>query len=283
LVRTPNRRDFLKTSLASLAGGLAVAPVGSLITHLAGTTPREYRGGNLADWEVVVGDGIYAASGEPPVSLEDIESQHLDGLTLLRANIRYRRIMAHNITFKRIQDDWAFEFAHTAGFRFRLPYLPTPDRLDLNAQSLEGCLFVWDGGHTRLDYGAGFQWLLNPWDARFGQVNRWSDTNGGEWVPTGYLPPDTEWHSLAIMVDYPTRMTAMWIDDRFYPVGFAATQKPDYWGSQTEARLAAEIISIYPEPGGLGSLHQAEFKDWFWSWEPSRPLRQFLPLSLKPG
>lgn len=162
------RREFLKASGVALLSFLTRAPARLSLSS------QRYEGPNFVGWEVVVGDGIYAAPGEPPVSISDIETIHYSTYSELRANIHRRRIMAHNITFKRIIDDNAFEYVHTCRFKFRLPYLPSTDNFDLNAQTLEGGIFVWDGSRTRLDYGVGFQWVLNPWMDIYGEIRTWT-------------------------------------------------------------------------------------------------------------
>lgn len=266
------RRDFLK------ACGIASA---SFITRTSTrySLPSRYcEGPNFVGWEVVVGDGIYAAPGEPPVGLNDIETIHYSTYSELRANIQRRRIMAHNITFKRIIDDNALEYIHTCGFKFRLPFLPSTDNFDLNAHTLEGGIFIWDGGGSRLDYGVGFQWILNPWMDIFGEIRIWTETNGGQWESVGYLAPDIQWHEIRIVVDFPRRTTSVNIDGNGYPSSLSRTPKPETWGPETAARLQAEIISVYPEPSGIRAMHKAEFKDWVWIWEPQSVCRTFLPL-----
>ena len=254
------RRDFLKACRA--IGLTFIAP--DLSNRLS---TREYRGVNFAGWNIVVGDGIYAALGELPVSLKDIQTVHYSTYSELCANVRRRRIMAHNITFKRIKDKFAFQYVHLCRLKFRLPYVPSTNNSDMNAQTLEGALFVWDGRSTRLDYGLGFQWLLNPWMSNFGEVRSW---RGGEWEGVGYLKPDTEWHELRIVVDFYRETTSLQIDSIRYPSYFAATSRPQTWGTEIAARLQAEIISVYPEPSGIRAIHKAEFRDWIWTWKPQR-------------
>ncbi len=265
------RRDFLKV--------LGLAPLSlSLPPRTGADSWQHYEGPNFTGWEVVVGDGVYAAPGEPPVGPSDIETVHYTTYSELRANIRRRRIMAHNITFKRIVDENAFEYIHTCGFAFRLPYLPTTDNFDLNAQTLEGGLFVWDGSTTRLDYGVGFQWVLNPWMDIFGEIRTWkADGNEGQWEGVGYLTPDTRWHEIKIVVDFKRGTTSVEIDGTPYPACLSRTPRAETWGPETAARLQAEIISLYPEPSGIRAMHRAEFKDWFWVWEPQPACRIFLP------
>ena len=240
------------------------------------TPTREYRGSNLLGWEIALGDALYARPGEPSVSLDDVETVHESGYSELQANIHRRVIMAHNITFKRFVDDDAFQFIHTCTYKFRLPYLPQQDaNADLNAQTIEGGIFIWDGSGTRLDYGIAFQWILNPWD-EFGNVRTWTDTDGCGWVTVDYLTPDTAWHEVKMVVDFYREATALLIDGVHYLTQFTRTPKPETWGTETAARLQAEIVSIYPEPSGVRAMHKAQFKDWTWVWE--RVHQVFLPL-----
>jgi hypothetical protein len=265
-----SRREFLKIGGGSSLAPLLASPVGAPLS-------RAYHGTDLAGWDIVVGDGLYAASGESPVTLDDIETVNYGTHSELRANTRKRRIMAHNITFKTIIERTAFEYVHICGVKFRLPYLPSTERFDPNAQTLEGGLFIWDGSGTRLDYGLGFQWMLNPWMNIFGEVRAWTDTNDGQWERIGQLVPDTQWHEISIVVDFSRGTTAMKIDDRRYPSCLAATTKPETWGPETAARFQVEIINLYPEPLDIRATHRAEFKDWSWVWEPQNTCRSFLP------
>ncbi len=263
------RRDFLK--------GCSVASLGFIMPRSYGLSTRLYQGINFVDWEIVVGDGIYAAPGEMPVNPNDIQTVHYPTYSELRANVQRRRIMAHNITFKRIIDDLALHYVHACGFKFRLPYVPSTDNLEFNAQTLEGGLFVWDGRGARLDFGLGFQWLLNPWMSNFGEVRAWRDTNGGQWESVGYLKPDTLWHEIRFTIDFRKETTLVKIDDVRYPSCFTAISRPDHWGPEIAARLQAEIVSVYPEPSGIRAIHKAEFKDWTWAWAFSGNCQVFLP------
>jgi hypothetical protein len=192
--------------------------------------------------------------------------------------------MAHNITFSRVMDDAAFEYIHTAGYEFRLPYLPDTGNTDLNGQTLEGGLFIWDGAATRLDYGLAFQWILNPWGtgvAEFGTIRCWTDItddDGDRWQNVGYLEPDTSWHELRLVFDCRRQTTALTIDGNHYPCCHTATPKPAEWGTEIAARLQAEIVSLYVCEQGDGLLHKAEFRNWFWLWESYSPCMAYLPI-----
>ncbi|PDW00326.1 hypothetical protein A9Q02_10025 [Candidatus Chloroploca asiatica] len=201
----------------------------------------------------------------------------------LRANLQRRIILVHNITFKQMINNEAMHFIHTCIFKFRLPYLPTTDvNADLNAQTFEGGIFVWDGSQTRLDYGMAFQWGLNPWIegehvGAFGVMSSWTTTHDddGTWRAVGHLTPDTEWHEVKMVVNYPGQTTALWVDNKHYGTQFTSIPKPDTWGTEIAARFQVEIISIYPEPTGLRAMHQAQVKDWSWTWKRAHGV--FLP------
>ena len=247
------------------------------------TNTREYLGADFTGWEVAVGDGVYAAPGESPVSDNDIETVNHGDHSELLANVQQRGVMAHNITFKRVVEENAFDFVYSGGYKFRLPYLPSISNTDLNAQTLEGGMFIWDGGNTRLDYGMAFQWMLNPWgdeNVEFGDIQCWTVIEGGKWQKIGFLQPDTSWHELRMVLDFRRQMTSLIIDNKHYPSQFTGTPKPETWSTQTEPGLQAEIISIYPGEQGKGALHKAEFQDWFWIWEPYSSCKTFLPIAL---
>jgi len=253
----------LKAS-ASLAGIslMASAPSG---VHAA-TRGRRYGSANLSGWKTILGDGIYAAPGEDPVTEADIRTINFSDHSELQANINRRRVMAHNITYKSVTDDNALTFLHTVAYSFRVPFLPAVGNFDLNAQTVEGGVFVWDGSGTRLDYGAAFEWILNPWMEEFGDIRTWTDWGGGQWQKVGELAPNTSWHRVTLKLDPVHRTTAMVLDGLHYPSAFSQIPRPPDWGLDTTARLQAEIISLYPGPDNPGALHKAEFKDWVWIW-----------------
>jgi hypothetical protein len=230
--------------------------------------PRIYSGRNLAGWEVVVGDGLYTAPGEPPVNSDDIETVHYSDYSELRTNIQVRRVMAHNITFKRIVDNDSLKYVHTAIVKFRLPFQPVcdPDS-SMNGETIEGHLAVWDGADTRLDYLVAFQWTVNPCDSqKFGQIWAWDYPNDpNKWKLVGQLPVDTSWHEVQMVLDTSISKACLVIDGTPFQSYFTAMPHPD-WGPEIAARFAAEAISQYPGPEGNGALHKAQFKDWSWVW-----------------
>jgi hypothetical protein len=228
---------------------------------------RKLSGRNLRGWKVVLGDAVYTAPGESEPDAEDIETIHTRSHSELRANIRKRRIMAHNITFKKVTADGALACAHACGYEFRLVRVPSKTEGDLKAQTIEGGMFVWDGKKTRLDYGVAFQWVLNPWSDDFGALQTWTGEKSGKWVPAGKLKPDTEWHKLEIMFDFRGRKSSLKIDGKALKCGFSGTKKPKDWGKTVDARLQAEIVSVYPGKTGRGALHKALFRNWLWEWK----------------
>lgn len=237
----------------------------------------QYSGRNLSGWSITLGDGIYTAPGTDPVNPDDIETVHYTDHSELRANIYKRRVMAHNITFKKFTVDSVFDFVHTFGYEFRLPYMPSIDNTDLNPQTIEGGIGLWDGSNTRLDYGTGFQWHINPWGPDTGALQTWTDIGGGSWATVGNITLDTAWHSVRITLDPRRGATALVIDDTHYLCRFNGTPKPPTWGTEQSATIAAEIISLYPGETNPGALHKAEFRDWYWIWEPYNTYSVFLP------
>lgn len=222
-------------------------------------------GTDLAGWEVELGDGVYAPDGVAPVTAGDIATVHAGTHSELIINTSQRRIMAHNITFRRLFDDEALAAVHLCGFEFRLPYLPSTTNTVDNAQTIEGGLFVWDGTQTRLDYGGAFQWSLNPWSDTFGDLMCWSGHVTNEWVSVGTLPPDTNWHRVRMEIDYRTRRSLLAIDSNQFLFAFTATPRPT-WDSNTAARFQVEAISAFP--GETGFVHRVEIRNWHWSWQP---------------
>lgn len=253
----------------------------SSLQHLAATgavmtrpVPRYFRlrvstnrmaGADMSGWETVLGDGVYAPEGVPPPGVDDIATDHRGTHSEIVANPLQRRIMAHNITFRRVIDDEALAAVHRCGLLFRLPYQPATTNTEANGQTWEAGLFVWDGGQTRLDYGGAIQWVLNPWLPEFGDILCWSTRTNQEWVRVGFLHPDTNWHELRLEMDYRTQRSVLTIDSNHFPFAFTATARPG-WDAHTAARLQVEAISVYP--GDTGFVHRVEIRDWYWTWEP---------------
>ncbi len=276
MMQQASRRDFLKLTGAGALGGL-FGPAHSLgLDQQEALAPREESGADLTGWTVVLGDGVYAAPGEDPVTIDDIDTVHDGTASELRANISQRRIMAHNITYRRIRDSSAFEFTHLFECAFRLPYLPAIGNGDENAQTFEGGLFIWDGITTRLDYGLAFQWGLNPYE-RFGEMRCWTDSSDEHWQPVGHFQPDTAWHHLQLILDFQRQATGFAIDGRRFPSQFVAIPKSDSWGAAISAGVQLEVISIYPGETGAGARHRALVRDWRWQWIDADAYQAHLP------
>ncbi len=227
-----------------------------------------YGGTDLSGWETVLGDGLYVAPGNAPVSLSDIAVEHFGPSSQLGCNVDHRGIMAHNIAFKRFVTSAAKTTIHSASMDIRLPYLPSTDGGSLNAQTIEGGLFVWEGATTMLDHGTAFQWILNPWMPSFGEIWVWSSANGGSWRSGGYLEPDTNWHTVDIQLDMTHQLVSLFVDDTSVPVEYSTTPKYG-WGSEVAARLQFEAISIWPGSATTwGPAHLAQARNWSWSWTP---------------
>lgn len=261
-----SRRDFLKLIPPTLLAGLLSGRTIEMVQAAPSKSGINLGGRNFEGWTVELGDGLYFRPGEEsPVDITDIETVHLRKYSELRANVKRRVIMAHNVTFKRIIDENVIRFSHKCAYQFRLPYLPRPVVTDeWNAQTLEGGFFVWEGANTRLDYGTAFQWDLNPW-GDFGAIRIWSANGGaGQWITAGRLTPDMSWHHVKIVVAVSSETASLIIDDTKYPTSLSKTTKPDSWGTEVAARLQAEIVSIYPEPSGLKAEHKAQFRNWKW-------------------
>ena len=263
------RRDFLRFAGISLAGGIAgAAALNPQTASASELTILEETGTDMAGWQVVVGDGLWVGPNQDPVNQDDILTNNFSSHSELIANTWQRGVMAHNITYKTKLDDadrQMFRHVHLLKYKFRMPEVPTTAGSGINAQTLEGGFFIWDGSNTRLDYGLAFQWILNPWMSTFGDIRTWHNE---EWVSSGYLQPDTEWHEIEFAMDYYNQLTAITIDGISMPCTFSATTKDASWGNETAARLQAEIISIWPGANPSAPHHKAEFKDWQWTMVP---------------
>ena len=277
-----DRRAFLTWAGAGLTtallGNACRATVQAVPGARDGVIYRDLSGATMAGWKLALGDGIYALPGEAAVSLLDIETRHDETVSEVRANIQKRQIMAHNITYRRERDDRALDFVHIFTGEFRLPYLPSIENVDENAQTVEAGLFVWDGLETRLDYGAAFQWGLNPYnEGQFGEVRASMEgVSAAAWEPVGWLEPDLNWHTFTLAVDYPNERTLLQLDGvtfTSYFVGFAKQ-----WPAAISAGVQVEAISIYPGDATHGALHRVEFRNWRWQWIASTESKLYLPL-----
>jgi hypothetical protein len=219
-------------------------------------------GKNLAGWKVVVGDAVQHAEPEPPVAISDLITVHKSDHSELRANVKRREIMAHNITYMQDKNDDNLTAIHACRFQFRMPDRPEPNAsADWLGETIEGGFFVWDGKNTRLDYGLAFQWVVNPWDKRAGNINSWAHTR---WVRQTRLEFDTEWHEVWMVLDIQKQTASMVIDGMPVPTMFSKTPKAAGWEKNTVARLQAEIVSINPGPSHMKTAHRTQFRNWSW-------------------
>jgi hypothetical protein len=155
----------------------------------------------------------------------DIKTVHSTGYSELRANVKRRVIMAHNLTFKRVIDTSALNSVHTCTYRFRLPYTPSVTNELWNGETIEGGIFVWDGAGTRFDYGLGFQWVVNPWSDKKTFLNTWVANDikpdvktKGEWEKIGNMALDTKWHVIKMTIDVPRQTAAIVLDGNRKPL-----------------------------------------------------------------
>lgn len=248
----------------------------------AQSEPIVHTGADLTGWTMVVGDGLYVAPGEPPVTEADILTTHFGDRSELRANVQRRKIMVHNLMFKKFDDPTVLNYIHICAFDFRLPFIPTTGNQELNAQTLEGGIAIWDGAVTRLVHNVAFQWNLNPY-SNFGTMRTWSARNGGYWQDVGHLAVDMAWHRVQLINDYGQRRSQITIDGVPYTSEHTVRTGPASWGSDISASLGAEIISIYPEGGVQRAMHMAEFRNWHWAWSPPAQLHTFLPIVMQGG
>lgn len=227
-------------------------------------------GPNLSGWTSVIGDGVYVAPGESALADRDIQNDQYDDATVMKANVDRKRAMVHNISFLRSQGGNALRATHRAGYSFRLLALPNEDDPDMAGQTVEGGLFVWDGAETQLDYGAAFQWIVNPKSPDYGKVFAWRATPEGvrEWRAVGTLTPDTAWHRVDVVVSPASGAATLSIDNGsvFVSDALAREREPGFGGDVT-SRLQVEIISADPPPGNVArKYHVVAVRDWSWTW-----------------
>ena len=272
-----SRRQVLSLGLAAMAG-IILTPRRAA----AQAEPIIHSGTDLTDWTMVVGDGLYVAPGEAPVTAADLLTTHYGTHSELRANIQRRKIMVHNLMFKKFDDPTVLDYIHICAFDFRLPYVPTAGNQELNAQTLEGGVAIWEGAVSRLIHNVAFQWHLNPY-GNFGTIRTWSSRNGGYWQDVGYLPVDTAWPRIQFVNDYGRRQSQVSIDGVSYTSEHTVMTGPAGWGNDISASLGAEIISIYPEGGVQRAMHIGEFRNWRWEWSPTARTSTFLPVVMQGG
>ncbi len=247
-----NRRTFLRLStFASLGLVLPPKPTGMLLGGL-----------NLNGWQTMLGDGVWCEADDRAAGLSDIETVHKPAYSELWANVHRRNVMAHNITVKKIARQDIFNYSHSARVRFRLPYLPARSNHDLNGQTIEGGLFLWDGIQRRA-LGVGFQWLVNPWLEQAGDVRIWL---GDRWSKIGSMPLNTQWHTVSLAVDVQAGMGELALGDKLRVNVLSSSEKPKSWTSQNVAMLQCEIVSLFPGSASISARHSTQFADWHWSW-----------------
>ncbi|WP_064967861.1 hypothetical protein [Tenacibaculum ovolyticum] len=225
---------------------------------------RSESGTNLNNWIVNLGDGNYAALDENPVSITDIKTINRTKKSILKTNVLNRRIMAHNITYRKIVDSTAMTDTHVAIYKMKIPYVISTSNVDFNGQTVEGGLFVWDGLATKLDYGLAFQWVINPFDVDYKKIRYW---DGSSWLSLGVsLAPDNKYHTIEFHLDIPNSEAYLTIDNITYPQNvFSETPKIGF-GTTVDARFQAETISIFPPEVGTIPSQKVNFKDWSWEW-----------------
>ena len=225
--RTPR----LRRGVARVAAGLLVASAltsassSERVVSASGPT-ASLSGADLTGWRVVVGDGIWTAAGERPVSEGDVATQHRGTYSELFANVQRRGVMAHNITYLPMPNVDELKMTHRASIDFRVPAVPSTTG-SFRAQTIEIGLFVWDGIDTRLDHGLAMQWVLNPWVPEYGAVRVWRNTaRGPRWERVGYLEPDIAWHTVSIRYRPKSGLVQLRLDQQRIDVSPTLTPKP---------------------------------------------------------
>ena len=222
-------------------------------------------GADLANWETVLGDGVWTGVDEAPVSIDDVDTVHYGTHSELVANVEGRGVMAHNITYHSRPEVQQLDAHHVASVEFRQPQEISKLRGRHKAQTLEIGLFVWDGIDTRKDHGFALQWVLNPWMREFGQIRVWEETpDGPRWQSAGYLAPDTEWHTAEFEYQPTTDTAVLRIDGVEIEVNETLTPKPANWSSTIAARFQVETISFWPGKAKKAPVQRAEFRNWTW-------------------
>ncbi|MEV4641322.1 hypothetical protein AB0J80_28665 [Actinoplanes sp. NPDC049548] len=260
----PGSRRLLSLVGTAVAAGVAAA-AGLAQPAMASTLVTVGTGADLSGWQTVLGGSTFAATGQAPVTSADVASENRTAYTSLQSNVARRGVMADALSYKRMSGERMMTSVHRASYSFQLPAVPSMAGGSLNAQTVEGGLFVWDGANTRLDHGTAFQWVLNPWLPNFGQLRVWSDADGGAWIPAGYLKPDTAWHSVTFQVDPMRQQVEINLDGGVVPAPYTRTPKVG-WGTDVSARLQVEAISLWPGSAATSApTHEVLVKDWSWT------------------
>lgn len=257
-LRELESRDSKKITLFTTKGDRTGA-----VEYPEGT--YNYGGLNFEGWNVVIGDANYTMPNEAPITINDIETEHQDSISILSANVDNRYIMTHNITYKKVVSNDLLEMKHRATYKFKIPYVISTQNTENNGQTVEGGLFVWDGADTQLDYGLAFQWILNPWVSEFGDTRYW---DGANWQHLGVLSVDTNYHTLVFDLDFENEEAFITLDGVKYSQNVYSTTPKVGWGTSIDARFQAEVISIFPSAEAPTiPLQQIYFKDWEWEGE----------------
>jgi len=237
---------------------------------------RRYSGTTLNGWEVILGDSLYAPPPEPKVTLEDIETDDYSDYSEVRANIKKRRIMAHNLTYFESWDTDAFEFQHSFRFQFKQPYLPLKDPdAQHNGETIEAHIRLYDGkgtiGPRALRYVSALAWVVNPWSERYGYLLVWTNPSAANvndrWTRVANIYPDTSWHSVELFTDVKNDVGHLVFDSSKYEMKpLAKALAP--WGAHISSAIHTEAVSIYPTKNHGGAEHKVQFRNWEWAWNP---------------
>ncbi len=113
---------------------------------------RECSGRNLDGWGLALGDVRYHHSSEREPALADGTMEHMADRTVIRANVKRRRIISHIIAYCQIDGSRGMQATHELRYEFRVPYILRTASADYSAETAEGGFAIWDGERSRLDY-----------------------------------------------------------------------------------------------------------------------------------
>ncbi len=230
-----------------------------------GAVVRDLSAPDFASFTTRLGEPLAALPGVAPPALGDIQPLHFGDHSVLTANVLARQIQASNLNELQISDSLAARRRHVAVLDFRLPYLPSAAAA-LRGHSMEGGLFVRDSAASVLDFGAAFQWRVDPLSADYGRLYTWrADGANRFWVETGRIEPDTQWHRLRIEIDPLASRAALAVDGIIDSLALARVATPG-WSSSAHARLHVQTTSAPPSAATASRVQQAEFRNWRWQW-----------------
>jgi hypothetical protein len=165
----------------------------------------------------------------------------------------------HNITYLEKSYVNILEGVHTASYSFQIPSLDT-------GRTVEGGLFIWVGGETRLDYGTAFQLIVEKGDKDYEKLYYWTGSGpGNEWKYSGKKVKlyNDFFYKVTYTVNCNRRDANIIFEgkDEFYVFTdiFSETTKDKTWSDITVARLQAECISKD------GMKYKVNFKNYIWS------------------